>query len=200
MAGDWIKVEMCTPDKPETSQLADQLGCSLGDAFLACFRLWCWANTHTLDGYARGLSLARIDELGMKKNLGKILVKVGWLRLRKQGVFFPHFERHMSESAKRRALMKSRKSRSRHARSVTKKGQKRDQRREEKRIPPLPPPGFSSAQRKPRGGKTQPPPRLLSEQIGERWLQEEERKDKEKLACNGKPTSNGQPHTPGPST
>ena len=33
MAGDWMKVEKATPDKPEVAILARKLGVSLGDAF-----------------------------------------------------------------------------------------------------------------------------------------------------------------------
>jgi hypothetical protein len=43
LAGDWIKVEKLTPDKPEIAILARKLGVSIGDAFLEWFRIYAWA-------------------------------------------------------------------------------------------------------------------------------------------------------------
>jgi hypothetical protein len=104
MAGDWLKVEKDTPDKPEVLMIAVALGITPDEAFAKCFRFWRWADSHTADGTIRGASTATIDALVGCKNFSEALKDVGWLRLRNGRVLIPEFERHMGESAKQRAL------------------------------------------------------------------------------------------------
>jgi hypothetical protein len=104
MAGDWLKVEKDTPDKPEILSLASLLGISPDDAFGKCFRFWRWADSHTTDGTFRGLTPGMIDAQFSCKNFADALSKVGWLRIRNGRVQIPDFEKHMGESAKQRAL------------------------------------------------------------------------------------------------
>ena len=54
MAGDWIKVECVTPDKPEVFQIAEDLGIDPEHAFGCLVIIWIWADLQTVDGNAKG--------------------------------------------------------------------------------------------------------------------------------------------------
>ena len=43
MAGDWIKVEDCLPDKPEVVGIADYMGIDQDAVVGKLIRLWAWA-------------------------------------------------------------------------------------------------------------------------------------------------------------
>ncbi len=42
MAGDWMKVEKVTPDKPEIEAMASKLELDPDAVFGKCFRIWRW--------------------------------------------------------------------------------------------------------------------------------------------------------------
>ena len=52
MAGDWIKIEHATPDKPEVFRMAMQLGITPEHVSGCLLRVWIWADAQTLDGNA----------------------------------------------------------------------------------------------------------------------------------------------------
>lgn len=107
MAGDWIKVEKCTPTKPEILEMAGILGLSPDEVFGKCFRIWSWADDHTEDGNARGVTPALVDSTMGVTGFAKALEAVGWLEhLEKPrgGVRFVNFERHNGQTAKKRAV------------------------------------------------------------------------------------------------
>jgi hypothetical protein len=144
MAGDWLKIQHDTPDKPEIMRIAAQLGISIGDAFLACFRVWRWADNHTKNGNA-AVTLAAIDVLANVNGFGEAMRAVSWLSVDDTGaVSIPRFKRHISKSAKQRALAARRKqcarSRKSHAGSVTTTRPQRES-KSKKEIPPHTPPG-----------------------------------------------------------
>lgn len=138
MAGDWIKVEKATARKPEVIALAEALSIHPDHAFGLCVRFWSWCDDHIEDGHARGVTKTGLDLSFGVTGLADALEKVGWLRDRNGALEVPHFDRHMSQSAKNRALASERKraerAKKRHDSSVTKTRQQRDQRREEKSI------------------------------------------------------------------
>lgn len=102
MAGDWMKVELATVDKPETYELARILGCHHDRALGMCVRFWAWANAATDDGILRGMRLEDVDAIVRRKNFGGALVKVGWLSVEKNvGLTIPNFDRHNPQSAGR---------------------------------------------------------------------------------------------------
>lgn len=104
MAGDWLKVEKDTPEKPEVLAIAAHLRRDPDDVFGKCFRFWRWADSQTTDGTLRGVTPEAIDALIRCENFSDALSKVGWLKIKKGEVRIPDFERHMGESAKQRAL------------------------------------------------------------------------------------------------
>jgi len=135
-----MKVEKDTPEKPEVYRIAEYLGISQADAFLACFRVWRWADGQSEDGIIKA-SYAAIDDNAKVPNFHKALSEVGWLNLRTGAVELPNFVRHMGMSAKRRCVDAVRKM---SARQPDKMRTREEKRREEKSkdketpFPPLP--------------------------------------------------------------
>ena len=141
MTTPWIKMCVDLSTKREVIALARALG-SNEDAIVGkLHRLWAWADANTKDGNVEGVTGQWIDRYLDAPNFARNLAKVGWIRIRRSSVFFPNFERHMSKSAKTRAVTASRVSKHRNAATVT--GPLPEKRREEKTIkdPPNPPRG-----------------------------------------------------------
>ena len=108
MAGDWLKIEYATIDKPEIIAMADLMEKSPDEVFGMCFRVWCWFDANSTDGNAgsnagsvTGASLlALVNRLAGDVRFAASMKKVGWLT--DAGV--TNFAYHMGESAKKRAL------------------------------------------------------------------------------------------------
>lgn len=144
MAGDWIKIEHVTPDKPEIDQLANILGIDHDAVTGKLIRLWVWADQQSLNGYAQSVTHSGLDRITFCPGFAKALEQVGWLESEEGQIRFPNFDFHNGKTAKQRALANKRKAESRakrdkcHDYSVTNEGNERDetvdQRREEKII------------------------------------------------------------------
>lgn len=109
MAGDWIKVETTTPDKPEVIAMAEILGIDQDAVFGKLMRIWIWADAQTIDGNAGGngvsVTFAFLDRCTCVTGFGAALEKVGWLIRSEDGrLTFPNFSRHNGSTAKTRAL------------------------------------------------------------------------------------------------
>lgn len=104
MAGDWIKIEKATARKPEVLQLADLLSIHPDHAFGLCVRFWMWADDQMANGHAPTVTNVTLDCAFGHNKFADALLKVGWLRVRSGSLEVPNFERHLSESAKNRAL------------------------------------------------------------------------------------------------
>ena len=144
MASDWIKLEKTTVDKPEVHQMAAELSLDPDTVVGKLIRLWSWLDGVCSDGHATGVTQVTVDRITFCDGFAPALQKVGWLIATDVGYEVPKFERHMSKSAKKRALSNERKRRSReksHTSSVTDVTVMRDQRREEKRNTPISPLG-----------------------------------------------------------
>ena len=114
-------------------------------------RLWSWANTHTENGHASGVTPGWLNRFLGCDNFATALADVGWLEIKPDGLEIPRFERHNGKSAKTRATARERKRRERscHAGSVTETGhalEREEKRREEQKTPPPNPPPESAAQ------------------------------------------------------
>lgn len=123
MAGDWIKLEHATPDKPEVIAIADALGMEDHDlAWAKCVRLWIWLDQQSTDGNGISVTDSFIDRFTRVTGFSKALRKVGWLDGRDGRLSVPNFERHNGKSAKTRANTAKRVQKTReksNARSVT---------------------------------------------------------------------------------
>ena len=135
----WIKVELCTPDKPEIVAMAHALGCSRGNAFAGCFVVWGWFNEQSRDGNARGVTGTYLDALQAVTTgvvgLVHAMKKVGWFCEDESGCRIPNWDRHGSETAKTRALTAIRVAKHRGRNVTQEKRSKRNKNvtREEKR-------------------------------------------------------------------
>lgn len=106
MAGEWIKVELTTPDKPEVLRMSRILGIDKDAVFGKLIRLWAWFDRNSVDGAVDGVVDGDVDALCYQTGFSAALVSVGWLHFdcNAERVSIPRFDRHNGESAKKRAL------------------------------------------------------------------------------------------------
>ena len=108
MGFDWIKIEKATPQKPEILALSELLEIHPVHAFGLCVRFWIWCDDQLLDGNAKNVTKVTLDYVIQHAGFADALVTVGWLRDRSGSLEVPHFDRHLSEGSKNRALTKER--------------------------------------------------------------------------------------------
>lgn len=132
MAGDWIKMRVNLASDPAVIQMADKLDSSENEVVGLLHAIWSWADGHTEDGTASGVSLRWLDRFLSKPGFANAMVECGWLEVTDNGLVFPGFERHNGKSAKKRAQTKNRQQSYRNAESVTEASP--EKRREEKSI------------------------------------------------------------------
>jgi len=150
MAGDWIKIEHVTPDKPEVHRMAESLKIDPDAVVGKLLRLWIWADQQIDNCNGASVTLSLLDRITFVSGFAMAMHSVGWLVIKDGEISFPNFERHNGKTAKDRANTNRRVSKSRdvkrncNADTVTESEQKPlpEKRREEKRInteTPLPP-------------------------------------------------------------
>lgn len=108
MAGDWIKVEKATPTKMKVLAISEYLEIHPAHAFGLCVKFWMWCDDHLTDGNAKRVTKKTLDYVIGHDGMTDALLKVDWLRDRSGSLEVPHFDRHLSEGAKNRALTKER--------------------------------------------------------------------------------------------
>lgn len=133
MAGDWMPIELETPDKPEVIDMALALEADQDLIVGKLVRLWSWANKNSADGNAIGVTETWIDRYVDLKGFAKAMAKVGWLVIKKpRGVTFPKFERHNGKGACARKMAANRVSEHRNRNGSTVTKPLPEKRREEK--------------------------------------------------------------------
>jgi len=108
VAGDWIKIECTTPDKPEIVQIASILKLDQDAVIGKCIRLWIWVDNQSLDGNGLTVTEPFLDRLTYCPGFATALRQVGWLLGREGRLTIPNFGRHNGQTAKNRALTKDR--------------------------------------------------------------------------------------------
>ena len=109
MAGDWIKVQQSTPDKPEVFRLAAELKIAPEHVVGCLVRLWVWADQQSIDGNALSVTNVTLDRIACNAGFAQALTNVGWLVVNSDGTCtLPNFERHNGDSAKKRATTQKR--------------------------------------------------------------------------------------------
>lgn len=104
MAGEWLKMECSTPDKPEVFAITAAMGWDDPDLTVGkLFRLWRWFDQQTTDGNARGVTPALLDRIAGVSGFAHAMASVGWLVITDAGVCLPKFENHNGATAKARA-------------------------------------------------------------------------------------------------
>ena len=132
MAGDWIKIDITTPDKPEIDKMASLLKLDHDSIVGKCVRVWIWADLQSVDGNALIVTESFLDRLTYCPGFASALRQVGWLSGREGRLTIPNFDRHNGQTAKNRALTVKRVQKSRNGASVTKSLPEIEKRREEK--------------------------------------------------------------------
>jgi hypothetical protein len=140
VAGDWIKVEHATPDKPEVWQMAGILNMNADEVFGKLFRVWRWFDQHTENGNAVGVSYSLIDRVAGVAGFAEAMTLSGWLNQNGHLLSLPNFSRHNGKTAKNRALTNERVAKHRNAETVTKTVTREEKRRSN--TPPTPLRGF----------------------------------------------------------
>jgi hypothetical protein len=104
MAGEWLKMECATPDKPEVLALTVKMGWDDPDLTVGkLFRLWRWFDQQTTDGNAAGVTPALLDRQVGVSGFIKAVAEVGWLVITDAGITLANFDRHNGATAKSRA-------------------------------------------------------------------------------------------------
>lgn len=100
----WIKIEACTPDKPEICAIATQLKMDEDMVMGKLVRLWSWVTVNHVKSDDLSVTKEFIDKLVARKGFAEAMIKAGWLQERGERLLLPNFERHHSDAAKTRAL------------------------------------------------------------------------------------------------
>ena len=141
MAEHWIKIEKTTPDKPEIFEMADILDVDPDEILGKLIRVWGWMDSQFDEMSAScpekngQMSAFRpLDRVAGIKGFADAMKKVGWL----EDGRIPNFDRHLGESAKKRAKDAERKKMSRinadkRPQSVTKKVGPEEEEEEDKK-------------------------------------------------------------------
>jgi len=116
----WIKIEICTPDKPEVCSLATQLRLDSDAVVGKLVRLWSWAEVNRIDPNDLGVTKEFIDKLVGRKGFAQALEKTGWLIETGEKLSFRNFKRHNSPVAQNKALTAKRVARHRLRKSADK--------------------------------------------------------------------------------
>lgn len=104
MAGDWLKMDCSTPDKPEVLAITAQMGWDDPDLAVGkLFRVWRWFDQQTTNGNAVGVTAALLDRIAGVAGFAQAMQNVGWLVVSEAGLELPNFEKHNGATAKARA-------------------------------------------------------------------------------------------------
>lgn len=104
MAGDWIKFELATLDKPEVCQIADLADIDPDAVVGKLMRVWGWFDQQTENGNAPSVSKKLLDRLVGVTGFCEHMKSVAWM-IESDGVIsLPHFDRHNGKTAKNRLL------------------------------------------------------------------------------------------------
>ena len=104
MAGDWIKIEHTTPDKPEVVKLASILNIDQDAVVGKLIRVWVWADQNSVDGNDVSVTDSFLDRLTFCNGFSIALRNVGWLIGKNGCLMLPNFERHNGQTSKSRAV------------------------------------------------------------------------------------------------
>lgn len=104
MAGDWIKFELTTLDKPEVCQIADFANIDPDAVVGKLMRVWGWFDQQTENGNAPSVSKKLLDRLVGVTDFCEFMKLVDWMIEADGVISLPHFDRHNGKTAKNRLL------------------------------------------------------------------------------------------------
>lgn len=104
MAGDWLKFEKSTLDKPEVFAIASAMDLDLDSVIGKLIRVWSWFDSQTVDGNAARVTSSQLDRVAGVTGFIDAMAMEGWAVISSEGIALPEFDRHNGETAKKRAL------------------------------------------------------------------------------------------------
>jgi len=104
MAGDWLKWTKGFARKPEVISIAATLGKSRHEAASILMELFEWVDEQSYDGVTLSVTRALPDTLSGVTGLADAMISAGWLREENGGIEFVNLDRHLTQTAKTRAL------------------------------------------------------------------------------------------------
>jgi hypothetical protein len=112
MAGEWLKVELSTPDKPEILRMARILGIDKDAVFGKLIRVWGWFDRNSVDGRVDGVVADDIDSIALQIGFAEAMKSVHWINFDNDALWvtLSNFDRHNGQTAKQRALKNVRQS------------------------------------------------------------------------------------------
>lgn len=115
MAGDWIKVEHSTPDKPEVLRIAELLGISRRECLGLLVDFWRWIDANARADVVPNLSRQCLDSVLNCPGFSAAYEAVGWIEWddKNASARIVNFDNHHSQSAKTRAYEQKKKKRQR---------------------------------------------------------------------------------------
>ena len=115
MSGEWIPIHKELCDEIEVIQMAGRLKLDAYAVAGRLFRIWCWFDTHTTDGRAKGITLEYLDKKVDCKRFAEAMLAAGWLTVtdhddpHQREVCVPKFDRWNGKSGKKRLAENRRK-------------------------------------------------------------------------------------------
>jgi hypothetical protein len=104
LAGDWLKMEVSLPEKPEVWQIAGILRIDPDAVVGKLLKVWRWFDAHTENGNAVGVTYALVDSISGVTGFGEAMALCSWLEQDGSVLRLPRFGRHNGKTAKNRAL------------------------------------------------------------------------------------------------
>jgi len=104
MAGDWLKMSVDLPEKPEVWQIAGMVGIDPDAVVGKLLKVWRWFDAHTETGNAVGVTYSLVDHVSGVTGFGEAMALCGWLLQDGSTLSLPNFDRHNGKTAKNRAL------------------------------------------------------------------------------------------------
>jgi DNA replication protein DnaT len=113
MAGEWLKLELNTADKPEVLKMARILKIDKDAVLGKLVRVWAWFDKNTVDGVVDGVVDEDLDDIALQVGFCNAMATVGWLEYDNEAQYIklPKFDRHNGQTAKNRALKNERQAR-----------------------------------------------------------------------------------------
>lgn len=104
MALEWLKFEQHTSNKPEVWEMANRLGIDPDAVVGKLLRVWGWFSNQTTNGDAPSVTKALLDRDCGVTGFCNAMIEAGWMIEENGRIRLPNFDRHNSETAKKRAL------------------------------------------------------------------------------------------------
>jgi hypothetical protein len=104
MAGNWIKFDTSTSDKPEVWAIATLLGIDPDAVVGKLLRVWAWFDDHSEKGNAPIVTRALLDRKVGVTGFVTAMIEAGWMEEKDGVLALPNFDRHNGQTAKNRVL------------------------------------------------------------------------------------------------